>query len=272
MLTVTRSDHAAAAPRWVRDLLAGWVGEATVLHSGPDAVYLQVDRDVVGVLSRHAVQVPCALRTALSTTGHLTPDLRTPAPGTRVAIDNQRLHFAGADVHVGRTVSHAAPTVDPACAPAMAARLGGALDPAVRRVRAELPADPLQALATADPRAVHGLLGRGSGLTPLGDDVVCGWLATVVAASHPCATLITEEVLAVAEQRTTALSATLLRRAAHGEVVPQFAQLLHTLTYGSGPPDRAVQELTRIGHTSGLGLVLGLSFALDHLASRSSCS
>lgn len=272
MPTVTRADLAAAAPLWVRELLEGWTGDAPVLHSGPDAIYLQIDQDVVAVLSRLAVQVPCGLRTTLATTGHLTPDLRPPAAGTRVAIDNQRLRFAGADVHVARTVSHAAPTIDPACAPGMAARLADALPPAMSRVRAELPDDLLQSLATADPRAVAGLLGRGSGLTPLGDDVLCGWLATMVAASHPCSTPVAEETLALADQRTTALSATLLRRAASAEVVPQFTHLVHTLTNGSGTPDRAVQELARVGHTSGLGLVLGLSFALDHLASRSSCS
>ncbi|MGO1165566.1 MAG: oxamate carbamoyltransferase subunit AllH family protein [Janibacter sp.] len=272
MPTVTRPDVAATASRWVRDLLAGWTGEATVLHSGPDAVYLHVGRDVMAVLSRHAVQVPCGLRTTLATTGRLTQDLSPPAPGSLVRIERQRLHFPGADVHVGRTVSHSAPMIDTTEAPVMTARLAGSLDPAVSRVRAELPDHLLQALATGDRSAVAGLLGRGSGLTPLGDDVLCGWLATMVAASHPCAGPVAEEILALSDQRTTALSATLLRRAARAEVVPEFTHLVRTLAHGSGPPGRAVQDLSRLGHTSGLGLVLGLSLALDHLASRSSCS
>lgn len=270
--TVASADVAAAAPPWVRDLLAEWAGQATVLHSGPDAVYLQLGQDVLAVLSRHAIHVPCGLRTTLETTDHLTPELRHPAPGTQVPVDGQRLHFTGADVHIGRTVSHATPAVDPADTSDMAPRLRAALTPLSERIRGELPDSHLRALGSCDPHAPDGLLGRGSGLTPLGDDVLCGWLATMVAASHPGAQGVADQVLTLADQRTTALSATLLGRAVHGQVIPQFAHLINALTHGSGTPESAVQDLARVGHTSGLGMALGLSLALDHLASRSSCS
>lgn len=270
--TVTRPDVAAAAPGWVRDLLTAGAGEALVVHSGSDAVYLQVGCDVIAVLSRQAVRVPCALVTTLAGTADLSPDRRPPPTGTRVAIGHERLHFPGTDVRIVRTTSHASPAIDPASAEPMAARLASALDGTDGPARAELPPEGLHALAAAEPRAVDALLGLGSGLTPLGDDVLCGWLATTVAASHPCSAPVAERALALADERTTSLSATLLRRAAHAEVVPQFARLVHALTDRPDAVGRAVHDLTRIGHTSGFGLALGLTLALDHLGSRSTCS
>lgn len=273
--TVTRADLAAAAPLWVRDLLARHNGEATVVHAGRDALYLALDAHVVAVTARTAIQVPCALRTTLATTAHLTAPAPLPPPGTRVRVDDRGLHFSGATVHIGRIVDTTAPPIDPTTAPAMARRLATAWGPGQQRVRAELPHDALQSLIAADPGAAIALLGRGSGLTPVGDDVLCGWLATLVAASYPGVAPTAERVVALAPQRTTALSATLLRRSVHAEVVPQFGRLLTALTHPSNDtadPSDALSSVTRIGHTSGDGLVLGLALALAHLAPRSSCS
>jgi len=269
--TTVLADVAAAGPRWIRELLTTVPGQVPVLHSGPDAVYLDVGDDVIAVLSRRAVLVPGSLHTTLTSTGELTLDGHPPLPGSPVTISGGALHFSGARVRVGRISAHPAPAIDPGAASRMASRLAPALG-STHAARAELPASALRDLAAADARAVTALLGLGSGLTPLGDDVLSGWLATVVAATHPCAARIGHHVLALAGERTTALSATLLRRAVHGETVPQFAELLHAL---SAHPERvapAVADLTGIGHTSGHGLALGLSLALDHLRSRSTCS
>ena len=77
------------------------------------------------------------------------------------------------------------------------------------------------------------LVGRGDGLTPYGDDVLCGWLAM-----HRAAGVETPDVdEAVREHlsRTTLLSATLLDCAIHGEVIPEFAAYVAAL----GTPDEA---------------------------------
>ena len=66
------------------------------------------------------------------------------------------------------------------------------------------------------------MLGRGDGLTPLGDDVLCGWLALHRAAGVPTPD-VDAEVRAEHLHRTTLLSATLLDCALHGEVMPEFA-------------------------------------------------
>lgn len=272
MSTVTRVDLAAAAPRWVRDLLAGSSGEATVVHAGIDALYLAAGRDVLAVTTRAAVQVPCALRTTLTATADLSASGEVPPAGTPVAIGARGLRFGGATVRIARTIDASAPRIDPATVPVMAERLSAALGPGHPRHRTELPQAGLRLLEAAEPDAALALLGRGSGLTPVGDDVLCGWLATMVAASYPGVGPVAERVVDLADQRTTALSATLLRRSVHAEVVPQFGQLLSVLANSATDPAESLASVTRIGHTSGDGLVLGLSLALDHLAPRSSCS
>ena len=100
---------------------------------------------------------------------------------------------------------------------------------------------------TSRPPTSTRILGRGDGLTPLGDDVLCGWLAI-----HRAAGVATAEVDAAVRRhaaRTTLLSATLLDCALHGEVLPEFAAYVVALGTPD-EPDRAAL-LAAIGHTSG---------------------
>jgi hypothetical protein len=106
-----------------------------------------------------------------------------------------------------------------------------------------------------EPPDARQLLGRGDGLTPYGDDVLCGWLAVTRAAGVPTPE-VDEEVRALAHT-TTLLSATLLDCAMHGEVIAEFAAWLA----GTGP----VEAVERIGHSSGRGLVEGARLALAEL-------
>ena len=95
-------------------------------------------------------------------------------------------------------------------------------------------------------------IGRGDGLTPYGDDVACGWLATRYAAGLRTPA---DEVRA-AGRRTTLLSATLLDCALHGEVLPEFAAWLAR----RGAAEEAA--LTAVGASSGRGLLEGARLAL----------
>jgi hypothetical protein len=113
--------------------------------------------------------------------------------------------------------------------------------------------------ATADD-----LLGLGPGLTPLGDDLLAGWLA--VHRLLGVATPEVDEVLAGARARTTLLSATLLDCAAHGEVVPEFAAWLSALA--TSDAQRALDSLLNLGATSGAGLAYGAAVALTTLDRR----
>lgn len=256
----------AAAPAWVRSVVAGPDRAARVVHRGADAVYLDVDGSCLGVLSAAATTVPCAVAT---TEPYLPAELREQAMAW---VGEGRVALGSVDVVVARTVDAGVPTLDVAHAATAEARLRDAVGDGVAHVRAELPERALDLLAVGDPAAVAPLLGRGSGLTPVGDDVLAGWVATAVASDpHRAGSPVALEVATRARSATTLLSATLLDCARRGDVLPQFRTLLLDLAdpHGDGVATSA-SALLRVGHTSGAGMVLGTLLALRHLASRSS--
>jgi hypothetical protein len=111
---------------------------------------------------------------------------------------------------------------------------------------------------------VGRLLGRGPGLTPLGDDVLCGWIATHRAAGVP--TPEVDAAVRAALPRTTLLSATLLDCALHGEVLPELGRFLAAV--GTHAEDRRAAGLRAVGATSGAGLLRGARLALEELGRR----
>jgi hypothetical protein len=108
---------------------------------------------------------------------------------------------------------------------------------------------PRVALAIrARPRFdLAGLVGRGKGLTPLGDDILVGYLAAAALARESRSGIA---FAALASSRTTALSGTLLRLAALG-ALPEAAHRLLV----EGDPD----PLLRFGASSGRGIAFGLA-------------
>jgi len=102
------------------------------------------------------------------------------------------------------------------------------------------------------------LAGRGPGLTPLGDDILIGYLAAA-ALNGNC-----EAVAALAAQtsrRTTALSATLIQLAAGG-ALPEAA---HRLLIDDNP-----EPLFRFGSSSGRGIAFGVAlFGVNGTAASS---
>jgi hypothetical protein len=113
---------------------------------------------------------------------------------------------------------------------------------------------PLADLVTQPAAAVAGLLGRGPGLTPAGDDVLAGFLLGSMAFGLD-AGRVRAAVAAMAPARTTALSAALLWHADRGECVDEVAVVV------ASPSGPAVDRLLRIGHTSGAALATGLATA-----------
>jgi len=251
---------AVAAPTRVRARLAAASGPVGFLHRGPLAVYLDVDGWCVGVVGTAAAAVPCALRLAASGVGSLAG-----AQSARVA--GGVLHIDGVPLLVGRTLDVAVPPLSQSSAP-------GALlaSPQADDLAQDLPRPALDLLAAGDAAAVPELVGRGSGLTPSGDDVLCGWLAVHHAAG--VAVPDVEEAVTASLPRTTTLSATLLDCALHGEVLPEFARMVRALG-SSADVGPAIEEVARIGHTSGRALLLGADLALSSLArnaERSRCA
>jgi Protein of unknown function (DUF2877) len=95
--------------------------------------------------------------------------------------------------------------------------------------------------------SLRRFVGLGPGLTPLGDDLIAGYLAgmALIAGDSARATSLAESIA----PRTTALSATLLRLAARGDV-PEAA---HSLLEDGDP-----EPLLSWGATSGSGFLAGL--------------
>ncbi|MEZ5096698.1 MAG: DUF2877 domain-containing protein [Nocardioides sp.] len=229
----------------------GWLGDAEpgplrVLHRGETAVYAELlvgrERRCVGVVASTAVAVPCALRLAAPT-----------LPGGWVAevdLVGGRLRLDGRPVEIGRLVDPTVPAL-PGAAPA-----AGPVHPP----SAELAAFP----DPVDAAAVTALVGSGSGLTPLGDDLLCGWLGWHRAAG--VATPDLDAAVRAALGRTTLLSATLLECALAGGVVPEFAAWLRAV--GAPDDEAATTALRRLGHTSGTGLWYGAQRARRALTLR----
>ena len=239
---------AVSAPLRVRERLRHAPdGACAVVHAGRHALYLDLDGWCLGVVGRAAAQVPCALRLG-------TDDLAA-LEGATAYVEAGTLHVNGTPLAVGRVVDTRVPRLDPARR--TATTTPAAVPAAVVDFVAEvgLARSPDRAL---DPADATRLVGR---LTPLGDDVLCGWLALHRAAGR--ATLVLDAAVRALLPRTTLLSATLLECALHGEVLPEFAAYVVALG-GPDEPDRAA-ALAAVGHTSGAGLLYGALLALAEL-------
>ena len=103
------------------------------------------------------------------------------------------------------------------------------------------------------------LAGKGPGLTPAGDDILCGYVAGLFLFHDRREAA---EIALGAAVRTTRLSATLLRHAAVGEL-PEPAHAF--LANGDARP------LAAFGHSSGLCLRLGLMLADAPPNGRAAC-
>ncbi|SDK23641.1 DUF2877 domain-containing protein [Streptomyces indicus] len=107
--------------------------------------------------------------------------------------------------------------------------------------------------------AAGALLGRGPGLTPSGDDILCGLLLaanSTLPRPRWFPALLT--ATALAHRRTTLVSASLLTHAAAGHCIPEVAALLHAAASSGEIPTTHLAALLSVGHTSGSDLLHGL--------------
>lgn len=122
--------------------------------------------------------------------------------------------------------------------------------------------------------AVCGLLGLGQGLTPSGDDFLCGLIITLHLPQSPYHESLHELCTALQRHlhRTHAISAAFIRDALHGEVsapVQDFICLLYGNHAGKGERDRIIHALTALGHSSGYDLLSGILAGLSFHSKRS---
>ncbi len=232
--------------------------EIAILHRGRDALYFAVDGWCVGLVSAGAVAVPCALTTRLRDLSAMRADSAYLREGV--------LHLDGTPLVVGRIVDVGVHRLDPeGIARSTADSATSLVVPPITVTEFVV---PLALPPRLGPDHVRLLVGRGEGLTPLGDDLLCGWLATHRAAG--VATPLVDAAVRAHLSRTTLLSATLLEAALHGEALPEFNA--HLAALGTRAEAAATSALCSVGHTSGGGLLVGSRLALTALSQPIGCA
>jgi hypothetical protein len=274
----------AAASSALRPVLAGPARPARWLGASAAAVYLATGGEppVLAVLAHDAVRLPCGL--LLASTSAEAP-LTALAPrreqaGPWCTIGGGAVSWAGPDGPVvvsvvrewapvraaaGSVVASALESARAVLPGAAAAGLDDRLLAALTDAAAGAGADGAGLVA-----AVTGLLGRGPGLTPSGDDVLAGFLVGAHAFGLDVAGL-RRAVAELAPFRTTALSAALLWHAGRGECADEVAALAAVLT-GRGSTGPAARRLLAVGHTSGAALACGLLLAAERAPGQARCS
>ena len=262
----------AAASVSVARVLTGPIRTVRVTAALPTALYvstLDADTPAVCLAAADAVRVPCALV--------LGPGVAVPTAlvGDPAWLGEGQLRLArcGPSVAVTRWWRPVRPRVELLSPAALERAISSVVVAvadfyAVHRTTVDVNLIELAAaLASGTPEALAGpvrsLLGRGPGLTPLGDDVLAGALVTLSATGHPAAAPLAASVASALAARphtaTTGVSAALLVHAGRGECVPQLAGVLEAAAGTSaGTLVSAVTELLRVGHSSGGGLLLGV--------------
>lgn len=109
------------------------------------------------------------------------------------------------------------------------------------------------------------LVGLGPGLTPSGDDILCGLLAASFILALRGSTIrlphaVVEAIETAAKIRTTLLGRTLLHWAARGVAAQPLLDVL--LSVGSEGPLRGLHSVQALGHTSGRDMLAGVSRTL----------
>jgi hypothetical protein len=253
------------APEFVRRVLAGRTETPEILGTFATALYLQLaSGEVIAVLTCEAVALPI---------GVVIKDRRAALPLLRnssdVAIIEGVLHVAGLQIYPELPRSSRMPFVGEPDAPSLG-RCSGWLAGNLSRsgLDASLPRNLSHAASAGQARsAVSCLIGRGPGLTPAGDDLLCGLLAGAHLFGRDCTNIAAAvgTELANRPRATTALSRQLLWRACAGDGLPQLRELAAALMKPADPAviHNSLSLLTAIGHTSGIALLAGLLAAVD---------
>jgi Protein of unknown function (DUF2877) len=297
----------AAASSALRRVLAGPARPAECLGVARGALYLRIAEPpgALVMLSHDAARLPCGLLlpatsaelpltslvppspssagfgvgdNAVSWTGPAGPVVvraarewapARPARGTVTAgalaavrsglgLDDSGPHLDRCEFCIAGAIQNSLPWADGGAEPRLDARFVGVLARACSDYDASV-------------GAAAGLLGRGPGLTPAGDDLLAGFLVGTAALGLDAAAL-RQAIAVLAPARTTALSAALLWHAARGECIDELAAVAAVLTsqqrHGPEHAGRAARRLVSVGHSSGAALALGLMTAAEAALAR----
>jgi len=119
----------------------------------------------------------------------------------------------------------------------------------------------------APPAEVTGLLGRGPGLTPAGDDLLGGALIAL----HACRRLaiagrLARSILQRARRSTSRISHAHLCAAARGEGMDALHRMIASLLAGRSALGGELAALRAVGHSSGMDALAGAALVLDAFA------
>jgi len=241
----------------VQHLLAGPSRPGTLLGTSEHAIWIASDDDVLVLSDREAVRLPNAVEFAVDDLGHW--------------IDGDDAVLVGDGiVQIGWLTVTPRRWFDPRpslsrCTVSDLARTARTLP---ENQHALATADLVNALASENEeealQSASLLLGRGEGLTPEGDDILAGALASFRLLGNAVGKRpwfldsLEAGVAALTRTRTTSFSGALVRHALHGRVARPFAGALHALT-GRGDIASSIGHLLSVGSSSGPALVAGLA-------------
>lgn len=245
----------------IRGVLAEPHTPATVMGTASHAVWLLVGDEVIVASTRDATRLPNGLEIAADAAADAFGTVRH---GSLVTVGLGQILLKGLTLDVVRWWDPR-----PALRETSAAQLATAitnLPTAVPDVESRPLADALSVGSTEEIlAAAEQLIGRGSGLTPEGDDYLAGALAATRtlgealgrADTSPLLDSLAVPLMRLTSIRTTAFSAALLSHAVAGRVAAPAGTLLRALT-GRGDVVAGHRDLTRVGHTSGPALAAGM--------------
>jgi len=255
----------AVAASAVASLVDGVERAGKVLSARPGAIVLQVNAAgggrLVCLLADGLTRLPNGVHADLAAV------VDPPPRGAPVTVGASRIGVGGRvftvvrrwDSRVGRIdVSDTGLTV-----------ISDALRPAELGVPVAARGRLARWLAGSSDDPVRSLVGWGRGLTPGGDDLLAGAAVGLHAAGRPdLLRRLAAALPADLDDRTTALSADLLRLALAGHACAEVGHMLRTLHATARDPVHrsglvaATAALLAVGHTSGADLAAGLLMGL----------
>ncbi len=236
----------------LREVIEGPLRPGHVLGASRLAVWAAIGEQVIVVARPEAVRLPnCVVMNDLPDTNGFSAGCGAiVVEGQRIVVsrwfDPKPVLPATSRREVRRTVGVLAQRVEPA----VDCGLGAAL----------ACGNPVEVIV-----ASTGLVGRGPGLTPSGDDLLAGAVSAFLhlgaAVGDPSTGRLNSSVgpqlRQLAGHDTTTLSCALICHALIGEVALPVARLLSGLA-GRGSIDDAIDDLLAVGHSSGHALAQGV--------------
>ena len=242
----------------------GAVASGNVHSVYAHAVNLVVDGELWTITSARRPDLPFGIRVA-----HDSFDAIALRRGDRVSVRAGFVGIGTAAVIDCRTVPRWTPAAHGAPAPGLQERLG-VVSQAARGhawdASARMADEMVDAVCRRRPMGatVRGVIGRGAGATPAGDDVLVGIFA-VLASPHagPAGAVAAGELwraMSPLLKGTTELSAHLLGQAARGLLARPLHELVGALCSAAGPVplDALARRVVDAGATSGADTCMGV--------------